>query len=434
MNSETRISRTAFTVETRLPRLSTELTEKPGAIRVGVIVCHGMGQQVPFETLDCVAKALLDEIPQPIDNPAVGLVKCGEDLLARSEIRGADKDGNEYAVHIYEAYWAPLTEGRVGLWDVFKFLFDGGRRGLGASLRGWFDRWLFGGMRKLRIERGTWLKLILAFIAVGILLSALLFFFGLLLIDLGYVIHQYWEGISFSCAFFEIRHRTGSGVGLLIWLIAALPLWKLRNFLIQFVGDVAVYVSAYKVSKFYEIRHQIQAVGLNVAKCVYSSDYERIIILGHSLGSVLAYDTLNAMLNQDEVGGNYNVKNRTGGLLTFGSPLDKTAFLFRTQVKNARVREALAATVQPLIVSYENRTIDKPSPRGPERFRWINIFAPSDWISGSLDYYDYQPHPHLGIHNVRDPEASLFPPSAHTEYWDHRVFRQWLWKLISERA
>jgi hypothetical protein len=41
------------------------------------------------------------------------------------------------------------------------------------------------------------------------------------------------------------------------------------------------------------------------------------------------------------------------------------------------VREALAATVQPMIQSYASR------PRW-----WVNVHAGPDIISGSLEYYD----------------------------------------------
>ena len=37
------------------------------------------------------------------------------------------------AVHIYEAYWAPLTEGQVTLRDVILFLFHAGFDGLWHS-------------------------------------------------------------------------------------------------------------------------------------------------------------------------------------------------------------------------------------------------------------------------------------------------------------
>jgi hypothetical protein len=73
-------------------------------------------------------------------------------------------------------------------------------------------------------------------------------------------------------------------------------------------------------------------------------------LVGRSLGSVVAYDTLNGLLNED-----VSRSTRTQLLLTFGSPLDKTAFLFRAQSEFSDVREALAAATQPLIVDYALR-------------------------------------------------------------------------------
>ena len=96
-------------------------------------------------------------------------------------------------------------------------------------------------------------------------------------------------------------------------------------------------------------------------------------------------------------------RRRTKLLLTFGSPLDKTAFLFRLQEsKEADVREALAAAVQPMIADTANRPA-----------AWINIWSPRDWISGKVDYYQRPCEPF--VTNVRDPEAAI-PILAHTQY------------------
>ena len=138
---------------------------------------------------------------------------------------------------------------------------------------------------------------------------------------------------------------------------------------------------------------------------------------------MLAYDTLNDAINRDThengwgqgsaVDG-YRVVDRTKLLLTFGSPLDKTAFVFRTQKtqREIDVREALAGAQQPLILSYAMR-----------RARWINLWSPSDWISGSIGYYDApQPLPGQAVCNIENP-GSKRPDKAHTEYWSGPLFR-----------
>jgi hypothetical protein len=191
---------------------------------------------------------------------------------------------------------------------------------------------------------------------------------------------------------------SGAWFRALLWVFAVAQGFVIRYFIVEYVGDVAAYVSPYKDSKFDELRHKIQKIGFNVAKVIYgfpSEDgrakgdnathadprYAKVLIVGHSLGSVLAYDTLNAMINLDNISGrSQGVVERTRALITFGSPLDKTAFLFRIQASRPQdwIREQLAAAVQPLIVSYNQYR--------PLSFRWINIWSPQDIISGELNY------------------------------------------------
>jgi pimeloyl-ACP methyl ester carboxylesterase len=186
------------------------------------------------------------------------------------------------------------------------------------------------------------------------------------------------------------------------------------------VGDVAIYVSSHTVNRFQKTRNDIQAAVLDVARCVYEWSetedgapyYDRVVVVGHSLGSVTAYDALNAMLREDEIGGSgLAVAERTSMLLTFGSPLDKTAFLFRNQRDDrSDVREALAAAVQPLIRDYGFRPP-----------RWVNLWSPGDWIGASLAYYDDDDGAggSKRIENVLDDEATT-PLLAHQEHWSGR--------------
>jgi hypothetical protein len=129
----------------------------------------------------------------------------------------------------------------------------------------------------------------------------------------------------------------------------------------------------------------------------------------------VASDTLNRLLNESVVTSSLDVTNRTRALLTFGSPLDKTAFLFRAQSEFSDVREAMAAAAQPMIVDYALRPI------------WINIYSPSDPISSRLDYYDARGHEGKepkrggGVFNVKD-DQSWIPLVAHTQYWTNKAF------------
>jgi hypothetical protein len=143
-----------------------------------------------------------------------------------------------------------------------------------------------------------------------------------------------------------------------------------------------------------------------------------VVLVGHSLGSVVTYDVLNGLINEDELhrtstGPPQRVAERTRMLLTFGSPLDKTAFLFASQTHRLKEgREALATTVQPLIQDYAFRHL-----------RWVNIYSPWDIISGALNYYDTHNKPvPPGVDNRADPEATTLL-AAHVEYWTNPLLR-----------
>jgi hypothetical protein len=489
--------------------------------RVAVLVCHGMGQQVPYETLDCVAKALASKekavIPQEHTPPRVSFARIGKQRLARAEVTVQGVDGPRQ-VHVYEGYWAPLMEGRLGAWDVTKFLFSAGFTGLRYARHGEWDRWMFGAPRKLKIKEGTGLQLKLAF---AVVISALALYAVLLAVAVAKAILFLWIGaattstawhagtlvraltadlltsplvlplpaalltgvahflrprmklsphvmrvvLALLClwimvsaatlvvhwamwvfmdrngyidatAYLEPAARHGDNLLYPLFVIVALIVvaW-IRAFYIQYFGDVAAYVSSHKVNKFNEVREQVKAVGRDTARAVYEATdqttgrlvYQKVLVVGHSLGSVVAYDTLNGMINEDvETGGRLRVEARTQGLVTFGSPLDKTAFIFRTQLASAVYREALAAANQPMI---------EPA-GGVRRIPWINISSPHDPISGPIDFYDPEPGTlanedlHLRVNNQVDEEANI-PAAAHTQYWQNRCLARYLHALVT---
>lgn len=147
--------------------------------------------------------------------------------------------------------------------------------------------------------------------------------------------------------------------------------------------------------------------------------YQRVFVVGHSLGSVAAYDVVNRMLLDDALdGGRLAVRDRLKLLLTFGSPLDKTAFLFRRQAKeDAVTREVLAAAVQPMIHDDSLR----------ERIPWLNVHSRKDIISGALEFYDdptWRDDRPPRVENVEDRDADV-PIKAHVQYWQNDlVFRR----------
>ena len=554
--------------------------------KVAVLVSHWMGQQVPYENIDLIARALAKADGQPAaaaPKPRVRFAKLGKEWFPRAELT-LEAGERPTEVHVYEAYWAPLTEGKVSALDVTRFLLSAGVRGTRYALRGSFDRWIFGGRKtfslgwfSLPLLLGAFatvasalvlyaalgalvlLKLLGLFVApaavdplaarlsaglgVGLLRSPLLLSlllapavglvwtgrvlahlapaappaarekraivfaaavalvtlsglaalerwpFGTALLDVvlpeaAGVFAPEWawfavagaallavlalsvplallcrksstrpwvSGLSLAAALLlaawvvasagAIAWRAAAGVAardpslelgrplfVLFLASAAYLCYRVRGVYIQYLGDVAVYVSSHQLNEFAELRAKIREKGFETGCAVYGArregggwEYDEVVMAGHSLGAVVAYDTLNALLNEDfVVGGALEAERRTRALVTFGSPLDKTAFLFRTQVEDASYREALAAAVQPLI---EPLAEDRDGPSRGRTIPWRNVYSPFDPVSGTLEYYDPQPKEghevpagHLPVENRPDRDAAIFGV-AHVVYW-----------------
>jgi hypothetical protein len=255
-------------------------------------------------------------------------------------------------------------------------------------------------------------------------------------------------GWSASAAFGSIGENPWTAIKSVCYSLSGLswPLliavsWYVRGLLVQYVGDVALYVDSHKLDRFDSLRENIRKTVQTAAKAVYEAPaangfaYDSVFIVGHSLGSVVVYDALNRLINEDELGGGkLRIVERTKLLLTFGSPLDKIAFLFARQYEGTGpfIREALVAAAQPLVQS-----------AGFRQFEWINIWSKLDIISGRLDFFDLppggtgtgggeslKPKP---VRNLIDDEARTLL-AAHVEYWGNSLLYRTLREQITKNA
>ena len=561
------------------------LPAPPPVGTVAVFVTHGMGQQIPFQTLDQVADGLWRAAGKPNAKPVARVVRHETEELRRLELQLEGPLGRPMDVHVYESYWAPLTERKITLRDVMRFLAGAGWNGVRNAWRGKFDRWLFGGMMEFPIATRTLLSLLMALAVIGALvvlnaaigvavagallgerarwltdglLGDLTTTFNAVVLAMAVAgvclalgatvgrrlmpaIRTAWSGITSivllatvavvliagvaipalfyahvrggtspgtriwhrvfgagtqtfdttvgtaaavvvvgaialalawwtvavaagiwrdmrkprdprslaaaavflflvgGCAWILVRllpaMGTSAGVGIealrggeLVWVLLVAASAYIRKVLVQYVGDVAIYIMPYGVDAFNDLRARIRECSYTVGRAIYdirdatgTHAYSDVVVVGHSLGSVIAYDVLNQLVREENTGSKGsapNVASRTSMLLTFGSPLDKTAFIFGMQKQQtSAAREALAAAVQPLIQDYGFR------PR-----RWINVHSPWDIISGPLDFYDPpgSTHPRR-VFDVVDADAAT-PLIAHTEYWRTGA----VWRVVVE--
>ena len=199
-----------------------------------------------------------------------------------------------------------------------------------------------------------------------------------------------------------------------------------RWILMNYIGDLAVYTNSSELAANFAARAQIldectgtlsQIVRQRVDEENVESKYvyDRVLVVGHSLGSVIAYDTINELLNRCRAGRPNHPDDvqpddldKLRGMVTFGCPLNKIFYFFREKMPAAQVVRR-----QILDLLHGFRLVDTicsypPGGNGPggpmqrnnsprwaqaegllaNGFRWINAWAPADPVSGKLLFYD----------------------------------------------
>ncbi|MBS1514811.1 MAG: hypothetical protein JSS63_07255 [Bacteroidetes bacterium] len=374
--------------------------------KTAIIAVHGMGRQTKFETLSLFAENLgksysLQNNSNILPQYNIKLKKFSDKYyLAMAETILKNTDNEEIEVNVFESYWAPLTQGKVKFRDVISFFITST---LSSVIR-WgqikkFKRRIFDKLITMKANKGVFIYLIITFfILLGI--ACAVYSVALIAQDI-YPIKNPYKSLAL--------------------LPLAAIIYLVRWFFVEFFGDVSAYISPYKSFKFNEIRDAIQKASYEVFESVYSDkSYDRIIIAGHSLGSVISYDVLNSLIRNDEIyNTGYDVPKRTKAFVTFGSFLDKIVFNFEIQQKKLALRDGILAALQPMIRDYNLR---------PQK--WINIYANADIFSGQLDYFDDpETSSDKRVQNIKDKECR-FPVLAHIQYWKKKLLYKTVLKYI----
>jgi hypothetical protein len=216
--------------------------------------------------------------------------------------------------------------------------------------------------------------------------------------------------------------------GLVIILLAALS----ARLLIDYVGDIPLYVDADEKSVFYQTRVEIKETGMSLIKSLLSDEagYKSVYIIGHSLGSVIAYDCLNQVMREVRAGIWIDLR-KLRGLITFGSPLDKIYYFFRDAVGD---QQAVLAQIQSFLHGFRKKSSGRDyQPYGFARYElpnmpnltWINIYSPFDIVSDRLEFYQVD-------EQIQMPYLS--PITAHTRYWQDPKFYCVVTTLLEARA
>lgn len=294
-----------------------------------VVLVHGMGEQTPMQTLRSFVETMWVRNPdiaarRPTDPPEAGNPvwwkpdqRAGSFELSRITTRaggsGGTRDGPR--TDFYEFYWADLT-------DANKL----------EQLRDWFMSLLWRRPRQVPAD----------VMPVWILLWLLTAAFGAL---------SLWNAAG--------------AAGLVAWPTAAKTAWAVAMALygasigavLAYFGDVARYVRAKPPN--IAARRAIRERGLALLTALSDScQYDRIVVVGHSLGAIIAYDLVKLLWSgRDEA--------RT---MTAGDPLhqaclacrDAGARLEAAEGDSDEELERYRAAQQGVFAAMQGRKLEKP--------------------------------------------------------------------------
>ena len=220
------------------------------------------------------------------------------------------------------------------------------------------------------------------------------------------------------------------------YTFAGLFVFAVQKFLTSAVGALAVYLGADDLSKNFAARSQILHECTTMLIDLLNGedekgnknpvwDYDEVLVAGHSLGSVIAYDALSELIVRNEAPDPTMAGLPLGkikGLLTFGCPLNKVIYFFRTRTNLQthvlsqilymlhpfRLRTPLPPQANPALA------IPHPFPEvvpfSPD-FKWFNAYSPFDIISGRMQFY--RSDAEVAV------ERGIAPWTAHLSYWEN---------------
>ena len=332
--------------------------------RTAIVIIHGIGQQSPFETLDPFVQSFWNVL----ETQHPGRTVTGSHRVAKRDdwvenYVSLSLEGSDISLDFYEYYWAYQMEREISFPEIVEWLVrtsEGARdfyddnRALAAKYEGqgpfsdgrFAERWY--------LKQFGWPLRIVSLLYPLVDLSAI------------------------------------PVIGKLVHALST----KAGGVIVDYIGDIAIYTTTDEKSKHYAVRRRILDALVGQLKLLLPA-YDSVVLAGHSLGSVIAFDALNRVNVHMNAGlMDHHFSDRIAGLVTFGSPLDKIAFFFRERtLKQYWIRRQVLSHFhgyrhRDLDLDDSGRPLSNPiAPLLDAGSKWINFWDPHDHVSGPLDFY-----------------------------------------------
>lgn len=172
-------------------------------------------------------------------------------------------------------------------------------------------------------------------------------------------------------------------------LALRLALSMAQDFFVNRIGDVQIYTTHDWNSELHALRDQIiETVQRTIQQVLDSDDYERVYILGHSLGSTIAMDAL-IRLHQLVEGGTLapDAWRRIRAFVTFGTALEKTKFFFDLAHPSlSQSYDQWRGEVYGHLFSRDWSTLNTPT-GSPHKIYWRNYWYFTDLVANEIRTY-----------------------------------------------
>lgn len=248
------------------------MAKKPVAspTRTAVVLIHGIGNQPPMDTLRGFVDAVWWRDPRVAASKSRKLWVKPSDQFGDYELRrmtastGSAGDRTDF----FEFYWAHMMEGTRS-----------------ASVFWWLQR-LF--CRRLERIPGNAFVPWLAIGCAAVLALAATVLFAVVVLGAIYVlVHCEQNGLLFALGLIGCAATIAAGA------------WALRyRVLVQVVGDAARYLTPDPEN--IAARSRIRGAGVELLKRLQNDPrYDRVVLVGHSLGTVVGYDVLSILWGEE---------------------------------------------------------------------------------------------------------------------------------------
>lgn len=252
------------------------------------------------------------------------------------------------------------------------------------------------------------------------------------------------EGLSFLNADFLEPYLTVSPLKYLIDLVPFAPPpflafavllvagLGMRRFLRDFLGDVQLWTTYQETDDKHKTRSDILERGVKLLRHILSDPgCGRVVVVGHSLGSAIAYDCLlelgriNRSVNAEDP---FDAELRLDCIdhfVTLASPIDKIHYFFESHTGKYHRYNRVVDDVRGDIGVAPFAKNRKPN------IHWVNYWDRADVISASIESASSRHAPLLMVDNVQVSNYFLgLPGPSHSGYFKHERVMSDLFSMI----